>query len=144
MKKDKISGFKEKEIPMGTGISRRSFIKTGTVIGASSILAGSRLSGLVIRQAFAANLPDLASVQGPDAYANTVRAVEMMGGMGRFVSKQAKVALLINSDQTNPGTFVKPDIVLAVVGMCLDAGAGEVGVFKRTGGSYWGPKHCRL
>ncbi len=41
--------------------------------------------------------------------------------MKRFASKQAKVALLINSNQSNPGAFVKPDIVLGVVRMCLDA-----------------------
>ncbi len=118
-------------------ISRRSFIKKGTVLGASSILAGSHLGGLMSRLAVAANVPDIASVQGTDAYTNTIRAVDAIGGMKRFVSKQSNVALLINSDQSNPGAFVKPEIVLAVTRMCLDAGAGQIGVFKRTGSSYW-------
>jgi uncharacterized protein (DUF362 family) len=130
MKKDEKTHFTD-------SISRRAFIKTGTVLGASSILAGSHITGLVTHLAFAADFPDLASVQGVDAYANTVRVVEMLGGMGRFVSKQSRVALLINSDQANPGTFVKPEIVLAVTRMSLDAGAGKIGVFKRTGSSYW-------
>lgn len=118
-------------------ISRRAFIKTGTVLGASSILAGSHITGLVTRLAFAGKFPELASVQGADAYANTVRAVEMLGGIRCFVSKQSRVALLVNSDQTNPGTFVKPEIVLALSRMCLDAGAREIGLFKRTGRFYW-------
>ena len=123
------------------GISRRSFIKKGTLLGASSIIAGSQLGGIMTRLALAAPsqnpAPDLASVQGADAYANTIQAVAMLGGMGRFVSKQSKVALLINSNQNNPGAYVKPDIVLAVIRLCLDAGASEIGVFKQPGGSYW-------
>lgn len=137
MKKEKKTPFTGKGNTMETNISRRSFIKKGTVLGASSILAGSHLSGFVTRLAFASDFPDLVSVQGADAYANTVRAVKMLGGMGKFVSKQSRIALLINSNQDNPGAFVKPEIVLAVTRMCLDAGAREIGVFKRTGSAYW-------
>ncbi len=61
----------------------------------------------------------------------------MLGGMAKFVSRKSRVALLINSNQDNPGTYVKPEIVLAVIRMCLDAGASDIGVFKRLSNSYW-------
>lgn len=84
MKKDRNIHSAHKDNTGETCISRRSFIKTGTVLGASSILAGSHITGLMTRLAFAADFPDLASVQGTDAYANALRAVEMLGGMGRL------------------------------------------------------------
>jgi uncharacterized protein (DUF362 family) len=37
----------------------------------------------------------------------------------------------------NPGCYVKPEITLAVVRMCLDAGAKEVGVIKQLDNAYW-------
>lgn len=117
-------------------ISRRSFIKGGTVLGVSTIMAGADL-GWMERLALAQTRVDIAAVRGADYYRNTLKAVETLGGMGRFVSRQSRVGLLINSNQDNPGSYVKPDIVLAVVHMCLDAGAREVGVFKRLDGAYW-------
>ena len=123
--------------PLATApISRRSFIKAGTVLGVSSLLAGGRLAWRP-KAALAATGVDIAAVQGADYYQNTLKAVEILGGMGRFVAKQSRVGLLINSDQDNPGTYVKPEITLAVVNMCLEAGAREVGVFKSLGSGYW-------
>jgi len=117
-------------------ISRRSFIKGSTVLGISSILAGSA-AGWMPKLAFAEASVDIAAVKGADYFKNTTKAVEILGGMGKFVSKQSKVGLLINSPWDNPGSSVRPDVTLAVVRMCLDAGAKEVGVFKKLGNSYW-------
>jgi len=117
-------------------ISRRSFIKRSAVLGASSILAGS-VVGWIPRLAFAEAKADIVAVKGADYFQSTIKAVEMLGGMGEFVSKQSKVGLLINSPWQNPGSYVRPDVTLAVVRMCLEAGAKEVGVFKNLGRSYW-------
>jgi uncharacterized protein (DUF362 family) len=87
--------------------------------------------------AFAEGNVDIASVKGADYFLNTIKAVEILGGMGKFVSKQAKVGLLINSPWEHPGSYVRPEITLAVVQMCRDAGAKEIGVFKSLGNSYW-------
>jgi len=80
---------------------------------------------------------DIAAVKGADYFQNTIKAVELLGGMGKFVSKQSKVGLLINSPWQHPGCYVKPEITLAVVCMCLNAGAKEVGVIKQLDNSYW-------
>ncbi len=117
-------------------ISRRSFIKGSAVLGASSILGGS-VAGWMQKLAFAEGKVDIAAVKGADYFKNTIQAVEILGGMGRFVPKQSRVGLLINSSMEHPGTYVKPEITLAVIRMCRDAGAKEIGVFKSLSDSYW-------
>jgi hypothetical protein len=37
----------------------------------------------------------------------------------------------------NPGSYVRPDITLAVIRMCREAGAKEIGVFKSLSNSNW-------
>jgi len=121
---------------MSESITRRSFIKGSAVLGVSSILGGS-LAGWIHNPAYAASDIDIAAVTGADYFNNTIKAVELLGGMGKFVAKQSKVGLLINSPWDNPGSYVRPDIALAVIQMCRDAGAKEIGVFKSLGSSYW-------
>jgi uncharacterized protein (DUF362 family) len=121
---------------MSDFISRRTFIKGTTLLGASTLLAGSPISVLE-DLAYAANPVDLAAVSGADYFKDTVTAIGILGGMKQFVTKQARVGLLINSPWRHPGSYVTPEIPLAVVRMCLDAGAKEVGVFKSTGNAYW-------
>jgi hypothetical protein len=71
------------------------------------------------------------------SFKNTIKAVETLGGMGKFVSHQSRVGLLINSPWRHPGSYVTPEVTLAVVRMCLDAGATEIGAFKSIGSAYW-------
>lgn len=121
---------------MSDSINRRSFIKATTVMGASTLLAGSPLR-LMQDFAFAAGSVDIAAVKGTDYFKNTIAAVEILGGMKKFVTPQSTVGLLINSPWDHPGSFVTPEVTLAAVRMCLDAGAKEVGVFKSISSSYW-------
>ena len=102
----------------------------------SSILAGSPI-GWMPTHSFAQGGIDIAAVKGADYYRNTIEAVANLGGMGKFVAKQSRVGLLINANQDNPGSYVKPEITLAVIHMCLEAGARDVGVFKSLSRAYW-------
>ena len=131
-----LSTFRKRRWFMSESITRRSFIKGSTVLGASSILGGS-VVGWMQKLAFAEGKVDIAAVKGADYFKNTIKAVEILGGMGKFVSKQSKVGLLINSPWEHPGSYVKPEITLAVIQMCRDAGAKEIGVFKSLGNAYW-------
>jgi uncharacterized protein (DUF362 family) len=121
---------------MSESITRRSFIKGTAALTVTSILGGS-IDGWIHKTAFAATDIDIVAVQGTDYFQNTIKAVELLGGMGNFVAKQAKVGLLINSPWDNPGSYVRPDIVLAAIRMCREAGAKEIGVFKDLGSGYW-------
>lgn len=121
---------------MSDFISRRSFIKGTTLLGASSLIAESPIKWME-NLAYAEAKMDIAAVKGTNTLENTIAAVDALGGMGRFVAKQSRVGLLINSPWRHPGSYVTPEIPLAVVRMCLDAGAKEVGVFKSVDNSYW-------
>jgi len=66
-------------------INRREFIRKSAVAGAASIFGGSILSshGLL----HAAGQIDLSVVKGQNYFKNTVKAVEQLGGMRKFVCK---------------------------------------------------------
>jgi uncharacterized protein (DUF362 family) len=111
---------------MARKLGRREFFKTGAQAGLTLAL-GRRLVALPGRgQAPAAAAPGVAVGIGADFGKATVKAVELLGGMGRFVPKGAKVALLPNVQSRHPGTFTKPEVLKAVIGLCRTAGAAEI------------------
>ena len=78
--------------------------------------------------------PDLAVTTGNDPAANTRLAVEMLGGMGRFVKRGARVVIkpnILTAREPQFGVTTNPAAVAAVVTMCWEAGAGSVTVFDR-------------
>lgn len=77
----------------------------------------------------------LAVVRGKDYAAITVAAIEKLGGMGKFVSKGAKVVVKPNIgwDRTpEHAANTNPEVVKAIVKLCLDQGAAQVQVFDRS------------
>jgi len=76
-------------------------------------------------------------VTGSDPYQSTLRAVEQLGGMGRFVSSGDRVGLLANTWCKKPGTYTRPEVVLAVAHLCYEAGAKQVYLLKNEGRKYW-------
>ena len=121
-------------------MDRREFLKRSAAIGATvplgtpliheALVPGSSLSSQ-------GNRPDIAVVTGSDYFASTLKAVEMLGGMERFVMRGAKVGLLVNSPWDNPGTYTNPDVALAVLKMCLNAGAAEIYSVEDASEAYW-------
>ena len=122
-------------------ISRRSFLKKTTLLGAGTLL-GENIFWRLIKEnkhaALAETLrPDIVSVKGKDYFAHAFKAVEQLGGMGAFVGKGDRVGLLVNSTSKNFGASVNPDIVLAVIQMCYDAGSKEIRYLKDPHRNYW-------
>ncbi len=121
-------------------MDRREFLKRGAALGVSAPLVtpawGLTVAGAQARIA-ASQSVDIAAVAGSDYYANTVRAVELMGGMGDFVPRGSTVGLLVNSPWQNPGTYTNPNIALAVLRMCLDASAGDIHTIEGATAAYW-------
>jgi len=118
-------------------MNRRSFINKGISTG----LAISGLSFVPHLLSAAGKLPaqhpDISVINGTDYFASTIQAVELLGGISRFVAPGDKVGLLANSSYKKPGTFTRPDIVLAVAYLCLEAGAKEVYLMRGESDSYW-------
>jgi uncharacterized protein (DUF362 family) len=114
---------------MGNKIGRREFIKKSARYGLTAAVGGSFVSHFVQApkaHAMAHGAHDIVVAEGADYFASTLTAVEHLGGMGRFIPKGAKVAILPNVQRWHPGTFTKPEIVRAIVQMAKKAGAEEV------------------
>lgn len=128
---------------MAAKIRRREFLSRTALAGVSAwlspkILAASGRSAFAFPGAGgAAEIADVAVAAGTDYGTMTVRAVGLIGGMGRFVGKGAKVALLPNVQSKNPGTFTKPEILRAVIRMCKDAGAREIACLSLLTPAHW-------
>lgn len=124
---------------MAKRISRRSFLRYSALAGTAA-LATDTFGGMLdhtLRTSGHAVPADLAVVSGSNYYDATVRAIEVMGGMEHFVHPGARVGLLVNSRYSKPGTFVKPQITLAVITMCRLAGAAQVISLEATSARYW-------
>jgi len=118
---------------MSKEITRREFIKTSAAIGAASVLGKTVLPRLVL-----ANEPvDIGVVKGKDYFANTKKAIELVGGIEKFVPKKSRVALLPNPQRNNPGAFTSPEVLRAVIQMCKDAGAADIACISWLKPDYW-------
>ncbi|MCK4889825.1 MAG: DUF362 domain-containing protein [Candidatus Aminicenantes bacterium] len=122
---------------MKKNLNRRDFIKTGSLLG-TAVLIGGPLAGNLLSSPIGQDLK-FASVESKDRLRCTYKAVELVGGMGKFVTKGAKVGLLINAPSwwRKKGSFVHPDVVLAVVKMCFESGAAEVQYLIDPPGTYF-------
>ena len=80
-------------------------------------------------------LHDLAVVRGEDPYVITVKAVEALGGMEKFVKKNSTVLIKPNigwDRSPEQAGNTNPYVVAALIDMCFKAGAKRVNVFDRT------------
>jgi uncharacterized protein (DUF362 family) len=118
---------------MTDSMNRRDFLKKSALVGATAVAGGKMFSGT----AWAGQGTDISVVSGADYYKSTKAAIKALGGMGGFVKKGAKVALLPNVQRWNPGTFTKPGILRAVIQMCKEVGAAEVNVLSWLGERNW-------
>jgi uncharacterized protein (DUF362 family) len=78
---------------------------------------------------------DLVLTEGPDSYKNTVEAIRAMGGMERFVKKNATVFIKpnISWDRTpEQAANTDPQVVAALVDLCYKAGVKRVNIADNT------------
>ena len=106
-------------------MDRRSFVKSGLATGAVGIVGGTAIGRAL---AAAPVRPDIVAIKGADAFASTNKALQALGGIGRFVSKGSRVGLLINAPVNwwLEGSHTRMEVALAVAKLCFDAGAKEV------------------
>lgn len=126
---------------MSHSLDRRSFLKAGVLVGLTPFVPRSLFARAFSDKGASptiAGSPMVAVVNGADYYKATVKALDVLGGMRQFVTKNATVGLLINSRYDKPGTYVKPEISLAILKMCFDAGAKAVYTIEGVSQKYWG------
>ncbi len=116
-------------------IGRRDFFKTGA--GAGLTLAMGKALAAASAGAVKAKAPTVGVGIGEDYGKAAVLAVELAGGIKRFVPKGAKVALLPNVQSRHPGSFTKPEILRAVIRLCRKAGASEINCLSLQTAKQW-------
>jgi len=115
-------------------MERRNFIKTA-VAGA---VAGSlewQPAKLFAKTKEQEKTPDLVAVMGGEPAEMYAKAIESLGGMGKYVKRGQKVVVKPNIgwDRTpEEGANTTPELVVAIIKDCFGAGASEVVVFDRT------------
>ncbi|MFB3924885.1 MAG: DUF362 domain-containing protein [Syntrophales bacterium] len=113
-------------------MNRREFIKKAALAGITLSLPDGLIS--LAGSAEAARQIDLVVVQGSSPSKIVRAAVDGMGGMKRFVSRGDIVVVKPNIgwDRTpERAANTNPQVVAAVVALCLEAGARKVKVFDR-------------
>ncbi len=117
-------------------LSRREFLKRGACLGFACAGLGM-LSTPNILKAVTEPTPsgklDLAIAKGGDPATNTIKAIQALGGIERFVKKGNKVAVKPNPCTPNRpeiASTTNPIVVETVVKMCFQAGALEVVVLS--------------
>lgn len=108
-------------------ITRRRFIKdvvvAGGVLGSSSLFMGADKS------AFATGPPFKTVMVTGDRITATRTAIQLLGGMERFVKKGNRVILKPNMSFPHPpdrATNTHPEVVAIVAELCVQAGASEI------------------
>ncbi len=117
-----------------SSINRRQFLKA-TAAGIGLALSGK--SDLLLAQ----EKYDLAVISGTPAAA-TRKALEIMGGISRFVKRGHKVVIKPNMSFPRPpeaGSNTHPEVVTAIAQSCIEAGASQILVLDYTLGR---PEPC--
>lgn len=119
-------------------LERRDFLRKSLAFGAIAVV-GSRTVASFATSVRTSEKVDIAVAEGANYFENTLKAIETLGGMKQFVSPGSKVGLLINAPTwwNKPGSFVNPEVTLAALKMCWDAGAGEIVYIVDPAADYW-------
>jgi uncharacterized protein (DUF362 family) len=110
-------------------MKRRTFIKTAATATSAAILPG------VYNMAQEPAGPLVVKVEGESPYAIAKKAVDALGGMGKFVSKGDIVMVKPNigwNRSIEQAANTNPEVVKAVVEMVLNAGAKKCIVMDHT------------
>ena len=113
-------------------VSRREFVKTQLKVALGLMVSSSGLS--ILPKAYAGQAPDISVVTGNPGPA-TRKAVDMVGGIKRFVQPKQKVVIKPNMSfamgQIN-ATNTDAAVVREVAMMCHEAGAQQVKILDHT------------
>jgi len=135
----RVSPHLNPAVSMKNICDRRDFLRQSALWTTLALAGSSSLTRAFAAGPAPAGPVDLVVAEGDDAYANTVAAITALGGIRRFVPAGAKVGLLINAPPSwnKPGSFTHPEVTLAVVQLCVDAGVTDLTYIIDPAGDYW-------
>jgi uncharacterized protein (DUF362 family) len=110
-------------------MKRRVFIKKSTLLTTSMFLPG------ILKTAGPSGNSPVVKVEGDSPYAITKKAIETLGGMGKFISRQDIVMVKPNigwNRTVEQAANTNPEILKAIIEMVLNAGAKKVMVMDHS------------
>jgi len=115
-------------------LNRRQFLK-GTF--AALVLPGAMAPTVLAAgdESSRAGISSLAIAENPDPFTATVSAIEGLGGMSTFVPAGSSVLVKPNMGwdrRIEQAANTHPEVVRAVVQMCLESGAKDIMILDRT------------
>ncbi len=125
---------------MSEKLNRRSFFRKSAQIGVSAVAANGLLSSLLggpYLRAAGGSAPDIAVITGADYAKGTAKAIDLLGGIGGFVPKNSRVAIVPNTQSNHPGTYTKPEILRTMIRLCREAGAKEINCLSWLTQKHW-------
>ena len=112
---------------MDDKLSRRQFLKSAVGVTLATGSISSIASHLQAQEL--ESKPDLVVVKTTTPETGVISAIEAIGGIGKFVKTGDVVVIKPNMAFPNPpawGSTTSPEIIIAVVKLCLDAGAKSI------------------
>lgn len=116
-------------------INRRNFLKSSAALGGAAF--GMSMLPKFIYSAAIAKTPDVVSISSVDPMQNISKLLEPLGGIEAFVKEGQSVGFLVNSPWLYPGFYTHPDIVLSLMKLSKEAGAGSIICYKPVREDYW-------
>ncbi len=114
-------------------MKRRDFLH-----GSAAVLAAmSAGRAFALDSVFPDETPAIAAVQGKSVPQVLDAALNALGGIKAFVRRGDKVVLLPNPQGSRPGVSTNAELLGALVGRCLEAGAAEAVVASAHGAGRW-------
>lgn len=124
-------------------IKRREFLLQSAFLGISSSMCGSLFSSVkASSRPQMTGASEISAVSGSDFISCTNQAVDLLGGIEKFIPEGARVAIIPNAQSNHPGTFTNPEVLRATIRMCKKAGAKEVNCLSWLPQKFWDA--CRL
>ena len=116
-------------------INRRKFIKSGVAL--TGITIGMSMLPKFMRARWFDDHHDIVTISSGNPIQNISQLLDPLGGINSFVKPGNSVGFLINSPWAYPGYYTHPDVPLALMKMCKDAGASQIICYKPVRDGYW-------
>lgn len=117
-------------------MKRRDFLKTSALAGAALTLNFKGLHAALTNNTVTVEaVPDMVAVMGGEPEVMLDKALEALGGIGKYIKKGQKVVIKPNIGWDRAPEMAgntNPKLVKALVQKCLAAGADKVTVFDHT------------
>ena len=112
-----------------SNITRREFIAGTSALTAGTLLLGTKALWTT------PPTPEVSVVSGGEAATAVRKAIEILGGMNRYIEQDDVVVVKPNigwDTRVGYGADTNPDVVAEIIKMCFEAGAKKVKVFDNT------------